>query len=145
MMSRQTLIALAGALVLGLLAVFVANSYLNRAEDKAYAAGTTKVAVAAAPLAYGTDITADKIRFVDYPNSTLRDDALWQEGLLARTAGESAACAPIGLLVTQLPDSRYAPCAHEICKTVAAIAGRECASYIEREVRGEPAEPKPAD
>ena len=33
----------------------------------AYAGGTTKVAVAAAPLAYGSDITPDKVRFVDYP------------------------------------------------------------------------------
>jgi pilus assembly protein CpaB len=71
MMSRQTLIALAGALVLRLLAVFVANSYLNRAEDKASAGGTTKVAVAAAPLSYGTDITPDKIRFVDFPNTSI--------------------------------------------------------------------------
>jgi hypothetical protein len=76
--------------------------------------------------------------FVDYPFSTLRDDALWQEALLARAASEGAACAPLGLLVAQLPDSRYAPCAHEICRTLAPIAGRACAPYIEREVRGEP-------
>ncbi len=83
--------------------------------------------------------------FVDYPNSTLRDDALWQEALLARAAGEGAACAPLGLLVTQLADSRYAPCAHEICQTLAPIAGRECASYIERDLQKEPAAPKPAE
>ncbi len=85
--------------------------------------------------------------FVEYPTSTLRDDALWQEALLARTASEGAACTPLGLLVGQLPDSRYAPCAHEICKTLAPIAGRECASYIERELRGDrqPEAPNPAD
>jgi pilus assembly protein CpaB len=71
MMSRQTLIALAGAIVLGLVAVFVANSYLNGARSKAYAGGTTKVAVASAPLTYGTDITPDKIRFVDFPNTSI--------------------------------------------------------------------------
>jgi len=71
MMSRQTMLALAGALVLGLIAVFIANSYLNRAQQKAYAGGTTKIAVATAPLAYGTDITPDKIRFVDYPNTSI--------------------------------------------------------------------------
>jgi pilus assembly protein CpaB len=70
-MSRQTLIALGAAVVLGLLAVFVANSYLNGAQQKAYAGGTTKVAVAATPLAYGMDITPDKIRFVDYPNTSI--------------------------------------------------------------------------
>jgi pilus assembly protein CpaB len=71
MMSRQTLIALAGAIVLGLFAVIIANSYLNRAQQNAYAGGTTRVAVASAPLAYGSDITPDKIRFVDYPNSSI--------------------------------------------------------------------------
>ena len=79
--------------------------------------------------------------FLDYPTSTLRDDALWQEALLARHSGESAACAPLRLLVEQLPDSRYAPCAHEICSQLTPIARRECAAYIEREVHPEP---KPA-
>ena len=90
--------------------------------------------------------------FVDYPSSTLRDDALWQEALLAHQAGDTAACAPLATLVQHLPDSRYAPCAHEICPTLAMIPRRECAAYIERELRGpsetaKPAseEPKPAD
>ena len=48
MMSRQTLLALASAIVLGLIAVFLANAYLNGAQQKAYAGGTTKVAVATA-------------------------------------------------------------------------------------------------
>ena len=97
MMSRQTLIALAGALVLGLLAVFVANSYLNRAEDKAYAAGTTKVAVAAAPLAYGTDITADKIRFVDYPNSSIPPGAFTDAAKLIPQGRKRVALMPIAV------------------------------------------------
>ena len=71
MMSRQTMIALAVAVLLGLLAVFFANTYLTGKQKQAYAGGTTKVAVAMAPLAYGTDITADKVRFVDYPNSSI--------------------------------------------------------------------------
>ena len=72
--------------------------------------------------------------FDDYPTSTLRDDALWQEALLGRGIAEALACEPLRLLVEQLPDSRYAPCAHEICKKVAPVAGRECATYIEREM-----------
>ena len=80
MMSRQTLIALAGAIVLGLFAVFIANSYLNRAQQNAYAGGTTKVAVASAPLAYGSDITPDKVRFVDYPNSSIPPGAFTDSG-----------------------------------------------------------------
>lgn len=71
MLSRQTVIALSAAVVLGLLAVFIANAYLSGKEQQAYAGGTTRIAVASAPLAYGTDISADKVRFVDYPNSSI--------------------------------------------------------------------------
>ncbi|HEY0465380.1 MAG TPA: hypothetical protein VGC79_14295 [Polyangiaceae bacterium] len=73
--------------------------------------------------------------FVAYPTSTLRDDALWQEALLARHITEQAACEPLLLLVKQLPDSRYAPCAHEMCTKIAPVARRECAAYIERDLR----------
>ena len=72
--------------------------------------------------------------FSDYPTSTLRDDALWQEALLARRAGEPLSCEPLRLLIEQLPDSRYAPCAHEMCPKIAPVARRECAAYIEREL-----------
>lgn len=71
MLRRQTLIALGIALVLGLVAVFLANSYISRSEQENLAQGTSKVAVAAVPLTYGTDITADKVRFVDFPNSSI--------------------------------------------------------------------------
>ncbi|MEO7034492.1 MAG: tetratricopeptide repeat protein [Polyangiaceae bacterium] len=69
--------------------------------------------------------------FVNYPTSTLRDDALWQEALILRSAGPSAACAPLSLLVQQLPDSRFAPCAHEICSAIRPIPGRQCRDYIQ--------------
>jgi len=72
--------------------------------------------------------------FVNYPTSTLRDDALWQEARLARRIAESQACVPLELLVKHLPDSRYAPCAHEMCTKIAPVARRECAAYIEREL-----------
>jgi pilus assembly protein CpaB len=57
------------ALVLGLLAVYLANVFLSRTEQRAAAVpqGMTKVAVAAVPLDYGVEITPDKIRFADYP------------------------------------------------------------------------------
>lgn len=84
--------------------------------------------------------------FDDYPTSRLRDDALWQEALLARQIGEPLACEPLELLVKQLPDSRYAPCAHEICSKIAPVARRDCAGYIERELheRAVAAEPESA-
>jgi len=90
--------------------------------------------------------------FLEYPSSTLRDDALWQEALLARKSSESAACAPLTDLLQQLPDSRYAPCAHEVCTKLARVPRRECAAYIERDLQQAakpdaplPEEPKPAD
>jgi len=73
--------------------------------------------------------------FIDYPTSTLRDDALWQEALLARSASEQQACEPLLLLVGQLPESRYAPCAHEMCSKIQPVARRSCADYIERDLR----------
>ncbi len=97
MMSRQTMIALAGAIVLGLFAVFIANSYLNGAQQKAYAGGTTKVAVAAAPLAYGTDITPDKIRFVDYPNTSIPPGAFTNANQLLPAGKKRVALMPIAV------------------------------------------------
>ena len=75
MMRRQSLIALGIAIVLGLVAVYLANVFLTgteqRAEAVAEANRTTKVAVAAIPLEYGTEITPEKVKFVDYPAASL--------------------------------------------------------------------------
>lgn len=72
-MRRQTLIALGIAVVLGLFAVYLANTFLTSTEKRAVVAeqGMTKVAVAVVPLDYGVDITPDKIRFADYPISSV--------------------------------------------------------------------------
>lgn len=81
--------------------------------------------------------------FVGFPTSTLRDDALWQEAKLARHTSEQRACEPLLLLVGQLPESRYAPCAHEMCAKIAPVARRKCAAYIEQELRDTPSAAKP--
>ena len=72
-MRRQSLIALLVAILLGALAVYLANVFLTNNEEKTQKAlaGTTPVAVASAPLDYGVALTADKVRFVDYPNNSL--------------------------------------------------------------------------
>lgn len=68
-----------------------------------------------------------------HPNSRLVDDALFQEALLAHRAGDRAgACAPLGIIVSKLPDSRYVPCAHQLCASLAETPGRDCRGYIER-------------
>jgi pilus assembly protein CpaB len=95
MLTRQSFIALGLALVLGLFAVYIANSYLTGTQRKVELGGTTKVAVAAVPLAYGMDITPDKIRFADYPNSSLPTGAFTNAALL--TGKKRVALMPIGV------------------------------------------------
>ena len=72
-MKRQTLIALGVAVILGLIAVLLANTYLTGREKQLAASpeGMVRVAVAAMPLEYGGDITPDKVKFVAYPATSL--------------------------------------------------------------------------
>jgi pilus assembly protein CpaB len=73
MLRRQSIIALGVAVLLGLVAVYLANVFLSARAGQLNSspAGTTKVAVAAVPLSYGTQVTPDKVKFVDYPSTTL--------------------------------------------------------------------------
>jgi pilus assembly protein CpaB len=72
-MKRQTLIALGVAVILGLIAVLVANTYLTGREKQMAASpeGMVRVAVASMPLEYGGDITPDQVKFVPYPAASL--------------------------------------------------------------------------
>jgi pilus assembly protein CpaB len=97
MLRRQTLIALGIALVLGLAAVFLANSYISTTERKNDAQGTSKVAVAAVPLAYGTDITPDKVRFVDFPNTSIPAGTFRTMGQLTPQGKRRVALMPISI------------------------------------------------
>ncbi len=97
MANRQTLIALGIALILGLAAVFLANTYLSGTERRAALGGTTKVAVASAPMAFGTDITPDKVRFVDYPNSSIPQGAFTNAAQLMPPGKRRVALLPIGI------------------------------------------------
>ena len=69
MLRRQSLIALGIAVVLGLVAVFLANTFIGSKERQfeQAQAGTTRVAVASIPLDYGMELSPDKVRFVAYP------------------------------------------------------------------------------
>jgi len=70
-MRRQSIIALVGAVILGLVAVYLANVFLTATDNRKAASATTRIAVAAVPLDYGTELSVDKIRFVDYPASAI--------------------------------------------------------------------------
>lgn len=98
-MNRQTLIALGIALVLGLAAVYLANTFLTTNERKVEQAqvGLTKVAVAAVPLDYGMDITPDKVKFVDYPSASLPPGAFNQFAQLAPAGKRRVVLRPIQL------------------------------------------------
>ena len=73
MLRRQSLIALGVAVVLGLVAVYLANIFLSASTnaERATPEGMTRVAVAAIPLGYGTELTPEKIRFADFPTDSL--------------------------------------------------------------------------
>ncbi|ANI78852.1 MULTISPECIES: Flp pilus assembly protein CpaB [Sphingobium] len=66
---RRSLIILGLAILLGLAAVFIANSYLSKAEQAQATpqGGMAKVVVASMPLAFGAAITPEKIKVVDWP------------------------------------------------------------------------------
>lgn len=72
-MRGQGLIILGVAILVGLAAVFLANSYLGRVEERQATTpkGMAKVAVARVPLEFGTVITPDKIALIDLPMDTL--------------------------------------------------------------------------
>jgi pilus assembly protein CpaB len=72
-MKRQTIIALGVAIVLGLIAVLLANTYLTGRERQLAQSpqGMVRIAVASLPLAYGAEITPDKVKFVNYPATSL--------------------------------------------------------------------------
>ena len=96
-LNRQTMIALGVAALLGLLAVFLANAFLNRSEQRAYAGGTTRIAVATAPLGFGTDITADKVRFIEYPRAALPPGAFTTAQQLMPAGQKRVALMPIAV------------------------------------------------
>ena len=92
------------------------------------------------------DRLADKTRarrefrrvYSEHPTSILRDDALWNEALLASEQGDQrSACSALALLVDELPDSRYAACTKMVCPSVAPLRDGKCRSYISRTLRDE--------
>ena len=97
MMSRQSLIALGIAVVLGLFAVYLANIYIGGSRRQADLAGTTKVAVASVPMGYGTELTPDKFRFVDYPNASIPPGSYTNPTQLLPPGQKRFALLPMGI------------------------------------------------
>jgi pilus assembly protein CpaB len=97
MMSRQSLIALGLAIVLGLVAVYVANTFLVSSQKRVEQGGTSKIAVAAVPMAFGVDVTPEKIRFVDYPNASIPPGSFRDLGQLLPEGKRRVALLPISV------------------------------------------------
>jgi tetratricopeptide (TPR) repeat protein len=75
--------------------------------------------------------------YADFKTSSLRDDALWLEAdLWSADGNENEACARLGTLLQDFPDSRYVPCATTKCPTLKrpekSKAPAECRDYLTR-------------
>jgi tetratricopeptide (TPR) repeat protein len=76
--------------------------------------------------------------YADLPaGSVLRDDALWQEAELWEADNDKdTACRRLAQLVSDMPDSRYVPCALERCPKIARPASskapKSCHAYLVR-------------
>jgi tetratricopeptide (TPR) repeat protein len=69
----------------------------------------------------------------DHPTSRLRDDALFEEALIALHSNDRAgACAPARLLAEKEPDSRFAACAPRLCPAL-RVTG-QCRAYLEARI-----------
>jgi len=97
MMSRQSMVALAVAIVLGLAAVYVANIYIGGSKQQADLTGTTKVAVASVPMSFGSELTPDKVRFVDYPNASIPPGSFANAAQLMPAGQKRFALLPLGI------------------------------------------------
>ena len=97
MMTRQSMIALGVAIVLGLLAVYLGNTFLTSSQNRLEAGETSKIAVAAIPMSYGAEVTPDKVRFVDYPNSSIPPGAFKTAAQLLPQGKRRYALLPIGM------------------------------------------------
>lgn len=99
MLRRQSLIALGIAIVLGLVAVYLANTFLSVREQQIAATpqGTARVAVATVPLDYGVAITPDKVRFVDFPVGSVPPGSFSNTSLLIPPGKGRVALRPIAV------------------------------------------------
>jgi pilus assembly protein CpaB len=97
MTQTRSLIILGFAILLGLAAVIIANSYLTGVEKQQATVeqGMVKVAVARVPLEYGTIITPDKIRFADWPRSSLPEGTFSNPAQLISVGKTRAVLRPI--------------------------------------------------
>lgn len=95
-MERRNIIIIGVAVVLGLLAVYLANSYFSGVEEQqeqiAEEQALVRIAVATQPLDFGTPLTADNTRLVNWPAQSVPEGAFTD---IAAFAGGNVAIRPI--------------------------------------------------
>jgi pilus assembly protein CpaB len=77
MFQGRSFIILVVAVLLGICAVIVANAFLGGAEQKQETSnkGMVRIAVANASLDFGTPISSEKVRFIDWPSWSVPEGA----------------------------------------------------------------------
>ncbi|QDZ08652.1 Flp pilus assembly protein CpaB [Sphingomonas panacisoli] len=98
-MRGQGLIILGVAILIGLAAVFLANTYLGKVEERQATApqGMVKVAVARVPLEFGTVITPDKVNLIDLPQDALPEGTFSTIPQLLPANGSRVALRPMAV------------------------------------------------
>jgi tetratricopeptide (TPR) repeat protein len=70
-----------------------------------------------------------------FPDSILRDDALWEAARLSHLVGDAgAACDALEDLVELVPESRYGACVTLLCPGQKPVGDRPCADYVSRDL-----------
>ncbi|HQR33022.1 MAG TPA: Flp pilus assembly protein CpaB [Blastocatellia bacterium] len=75
-MNRRFLIALAGAIVFGLLAIFLAQKYVTQRVQQKIAEEETNVVIAAADIPLGTEINAQQVTLARFKRTLIPEGAL---------------------------------------------------------------------
>jgi len=75
-MNRRFLIALAGAIVFGLLAIFLAQKYVTQRVQQKIAEEETNVVVASADIPLGTEINAQQVTLARFKRNLIPEGAL---------------------------------------------------------------------
>ncbi|GAA4017433.1 hypothetical protein GCM10022280_15830 [Sphingomonas swuensis] len=96
-MKRQSLFAVGIAVFFGLIAVFLANTYLSAGRASAVPQDMVRVAVAAAPLDFGTPLKPEHVRFINYPKDALPDGSFTSAAELLAPDKKRVALTPIAL------------------------------------------------
>jgi len=108
-MKRQSVLAIGLAVVLGLVAVFLVNTYLTAGRKGQVPEGMVRVAVAAIPLDYGTDLKPENIRFINYPQDALPAGSFHSAAELLAPGKRRVALAPIAANEIILPGKITGP------------------------------------